>query len=150
MTSNAPETALASGMCARYLLFRPWLVSHKYVTLFQRSPVPLPHTRPSVAWCSTRWPTTPWSRTSATTATWSSGRVCGAVTGARSGQGSSQSAEVNPRLTVVTFVEQFHRILSNWNSELKVVTTGDNELVNEIWWGQLSRQDSELYNSLQT
>ena len=54
------------------------------------------------------------------------------MTGARSGQGSSQSAEVNPRLTVVTFVEQFHRILSNWNSELKVVTTGDNELVNEI------------------
>ena len=36
------------------------------------------------------------------------------------------------RLTVVTFVEQFHRILSNWNSELKVVTTGDNELVSEI------------------
>ena len=82
-------------VCARYLLFRPWLVSHKYVTLFQRSPVPLPRTRPSVAWCSTRWPTTPWSRTSATTATWSSGKACGAVTGARSGQGSSQSAEVN-------------------------------------------------------
>ena len=81
-------------VCARYLLFRPWLVSHKYVTLFQRSPVPLPRTRPSVAWCSTRWPTTPWSLTSATTATWSSGRACGAVIGARSGPGSSPSAEV--------------------------------------------------------
>ena len=37
----------------------------------------------------------------------------------------------NLRLIVVTFVEQFHRILSTL-SKLKVVTTGDYELVKEI------------------
>ena len=145
MTSNAPETVHV--VCAGYLLFRPWLVSHKYVTLFQPSPAPLPRIQPLVAWCSTRWPTTPWSPTSATTATWSSGRLCGGVTGARGGPGSSPSAEVT--LTLTLGQHQTHccdicraipqNIVNTKTFELKVVTTGDYELVKEIWWGQLDK-----------
>ena len=81
-------------VCASYLLFWAWLVSHKYVTLFQRSPVPLPRTRPSGEWCSTRSPTTPSSLTSVTMATWSWGRASGDAIGAKSGLDSSPSAEV--------------------------------------------------------